>query len=243
LATTTIFLLEDDLDFSAAVQGSLQRNGFVVCAYSTPHELFYEIKKMRPSLLIVDWMLPEMNGLEVVKHLRQLYSEQFAIMMLTQMDTEEHIVNALKAGADDFLVKPECGAILIARVNAVLRRYRKAVSDAVLIVDRPPYRLLFQTRQVYLGDQLVALAPREFDLLWALFQNPNRLYSRAELLAAVWGKRDDVGEHTLTQHIYAIRKKLSFAEYGYRVTPVYGSGYRFECPSDAAAQCPVPDRN
>jgi DNA-binding response OmpR family regulator len=232
LATTNIFLLEDDLDFSSAVQSTLRSSDFGINAFAKPHDLFYEIRKTRPDLLIVDWMLPEMNGLEVVKHLRQVYNEQFAIIMLTQMDTEEHIVSALKAGADDFLVKPECGAILIARVNAVLRRYRKVTSDAVLSIDRVPYRLLFQTRQVYVGEQLVALAPREFDLLWALFQNPNRLYSRAELLAAVWGKGDDVGEHTLTQHIYSIRKKLSFAEHGYRVTPIYGSGYRFECPSD-----------
>jgi DNA-binding response OmpR family regulator len=230
LGTTSIYLLEDDLDFSAAVKESLQRAGFEVDAFGLPHELFYEVKKVRPNLLIVDWMLPEMTGLEVVRNLRQLYGEQFAVIMLTQMDTEEHIVSALQAGADDYLIKPECGAILVARANAVLRRYQTATIEAVLTIERAPYRLLFQSRQVYLNEQLIALAPREFDLLWALFQNPNRLFSRAELLAAVWGKRDDVGEHTLTQHIYAIRKKLSFAEHGYRVTPVYGSGYRLESP-------------
>jgi DNA-binding response OmpR family regulator len=230
LGTTSIYLLEDDLDFSAAVKESLQRAGFEVNAFSLPHELFYGVKKARPDLLIVDWMLPEMTGLEVVRNLRQLYGVQFAVIMLTQMDTEEHIVSALQAGADDYLIKPECGAILVARSKAVLRRYQTATIEAVLTIERAPYRLLFQSRQAYLNGQLIALAPKEFDLLWAFFQNPNRLFSRSELLAAVWGKRDDIGEHTLTQHIYAIRKKLSFAEHGYRVTPVYGSGYRLESP-------------
>jgi DNA-binding response OmpR family regulator len=240
LGITSIYLLEDDPDFSAAVKESLQRAGFEVDAFGLPHELFYEVKKVRPNLLIVDWMLPEMTGLEVVRNLRQLYGEQFAMIMLTQMDTEEHIVSALQAGADDYLIKPECGAILVARANAVLRRYQTATIEAVLTIERTPYRLLFESRQAYLNEQLIALAPREFDLLWVLFQNPNRLFSRAELLAAVWGKRDDVGEHTLTQHIYAIRKKLSFAEHGYRVAPVYGSGYRLEGPVSPSVLAEAP---
>jgi DNA-binding response OmpR family regulator len=225
-----IFLLEDDKDFATAVEDSLSKHGFDVSVFHLPHQFFYEVKKSCPSLAIIDWMLPEMNGIDVVRGLRQLQSTRLAIIMLTQMDSAEHIVNALDVGADDYLVKPEHGRVLLARVNAVLRRYYPQATEAILSIKRTPFRLEFGSRETFVGEVAVALAPREFDLVWTLFLNPGRLFSRSELLAAVWGKHEDPGEHTLTQHIYAVRKKMALAEHGYRIVPVYGTGYRLELP-------------
>ena len=230
MTNNQIYLLEDDPDFAAAVSANLRGEGFDVTIFEQPHQLFYAVAKVVPHLAIIDWVLPEMTGLEVVRGLRQLRLKALAIIMLTQMDEEEHIVCALQAGADDFVIKPEHGAILMARVHAVLRRYFPMSGEAVMTLARPPYRLEFRTRQCFLQDQEIALAPREFDLIWTLLQGQGRLFSRSELLASVWGKHQDPGEHTLTQHVYALRKKLALAEHGFRLVPIYGRGYRIDGP-------------
>jgi two-component system, OmpR family, phosphate regulon response regulator PhoB len=230
VTTKKIYLLEDDNDFANAVVESLEREGFAVNVFNQPHEFFYAVIKEMPHLAIIDWVLPEMSGLDVVRRLRQRQLPELAIIMLTQMNEEEYVVGALQAGADDFVIKPEHSAILVARVHAILRRYFPDSAEAVLTLARPPYRLEFRARQCFLHDKEMELAPREFDLFWTLLQGQGRLFSRSELLASVWGKHQDPGEHTLTQHVYAVRKKLALAEHGFKLAPIYGRGYRLDGP-------------
>jgi two-component system, OmpR family, phosphate regulon response regulator PhoB len=231
LGLVRIFMLEDDEQFAVTIAERLRACTYEVSVFHHPHALFYELTKGSPTLVIVDWMLPEMTGLDVVKRLRQTVGTGIAIMMLTQMDSEEHIVGALEAGADDYVVKPGAGNELTARVKAVLRRYSPA-KEAVLEISSGPYVLDFRTQSAAIDGRKAELAPREFDLVWTFFSSPGRLFSKSELLAAIWGRQADPTEHTITQHIYSVRKKLSLAEHGFRLTSVYGTGYRLEQPSE-----------
>jgi two-component system, OmpR family, response regulator RegX3 len=224
-----IYLLEDDPDCSACVEQWLGRAGHQVKVFERPHEFFYEVSKQAPRCAVIDWRLPEMEGIDVVARLRQLLSTGTGILMLTGLDTEESVVRALKAGADDYIVKPGSESIVVARIDALLRRMAPAASTLTSI-DRPPYRLDFGRREVTVLGHPVDLAPREFDLAWILFSEPARLFTRQELLAAVWGRHQDAGVHTVAQHVYMIRRKLALTEHGFRLNAVYGTGYRLELP-------------
>lgn len=225
-----IYLLEDDPDCSASVEQWLTRAGHQVKIFARPHEFFYEVSKQAPRCAVVDWRLPEMEGIDVVARLRQLLSTGVGVVMLTGLDTEESVVRALKAGADDYIVKPGSESIVVARIDALLRRMTPAASTLTQI-DRPPYLLDFGRREVKVDGRVVELAPREFDLAWILFSEPARLFTRQELLAAVWGRNHEAGVHTVAQHVYLIRRKLALTEHGFRLNAVYGTGYRLELPS------------
>jgi DNA-binding response OmpR family regulator len=224
-----IYLLEDDPDCSACVEQWLVRAGHQVKVFARPHEFFYEVSKQAPRCAVVDWRLPEMEGIDVVGRLRQLLSAGVGIVMLTGLDTEESVVRALKAGADDYIVKPGSESVVAARIDALLRRMTPAASTLTQI-DRPPYRLDFARREVSVEGRPVELAPREFDLAWILFSEPARLFTRQELLASVWGRNHEAGVHTVAQHVYLIRRKLALTEHGFRLNAVYGTGYRLELP-------------
>lgn len=223
-----VFVLEDDAAFAAETCTALRDVGHEVEHCSTPHEFFYALKRRPPAVAIIDWMLPEMTGLDVVKRIRELFGRSIGVLMLTQLDTEEAIVDSLRAGADDYVVKPSTEAIVTARVGALLRRAQNATIDAPLVLNLQPYHLDYRKQRVTCKGEDVALAPREFDLAWSLFSQPGRLFTKEELLASIWGKDTDVGAHTVSQHVYAVRKKLALLENGFRLLSVYGTGYRLE---------------
>lgn len=235
----SIYLLEDDPAYAQTAAAWLRDQGHVVNAFELPHEFFYAVAKLPPKCAIIDWRLPQMEGVDVVARLRRQLPSGVGIVMLTAMDQEHYVVQALAAGADDYIVKPASRAVTVARVEALLRRISPPHSDDDCI-DTPPYRFEFAIRKAKCGGRVVNLSPREFDLAWALFREPNRLFTRDELLAAVWGKEKDTGGQTLVQHIYAVRKKLALLAHGFQIVPVYGSGYRLERQRSVAAQSPSP---
>ena len=172
-------------------------------------------------------MLPEISGLQVLNRVRELLGHSTPVMMLTCMDSESMIVDALSAGADDFLVKPMSAAVLRARLEAHARRLRP-VAAPVKALELGPYRLDFQTQSAHVAGERVVLTPKEFDVAWVLMNNPNRFISKAELVATIWGRLDNAAAHTIAQHMHALRKKLRMRNYGARICAVYGQGYRFE---------------
>jgi two-component system, OmpR family, phosphate regulon response regulator PhoB len=169
-----------------------------------------------------------MTGVDVVARVRQLLGRSVGVLMLTGLDSEQSVVTALQTGADDYVVKPSTDAVLLARVEALLRRSSRAAPASVISIG--PYRFEFAQQAASIGGQQVELTPREFDLAWTLFSQPARLITKDELQAAIWGKGSDLGHHTIAQHVYLLRKKLELSKFGARLVAVYASGYRLELP-------------
>jgi DNA-binding response OmpR family regulator len=223
-----IHILEDDEAFASALAELLTRHGHEVMRFATPHEFFYQLSKLPPRCAIIDWMLPEMNGLEVVLRTRQLVGQQMGLLLLTALDAEDKAIAALAAGADDYLVKPVADGLLAARIDALLRRLVPTQVSMAKQIELGPYMLDAPTRAASLDGRDVGLAPREFDLAWVFFTQPSRLFTRDELLALIWGKHSAFGAHTVAQYVYALRKKLELVDHGFRLQSVYATGYRLE---------------
>jgi DNA-binding response OmpR family regulator len=228
------FLLEDDPQHAAHLIDCLAATDIEISHFSTASAFFKGLAEATPQMIVLDWWLPDLNGFEVLRKVREHFGLRVPIVMLTSVDSEDLIVSALEAGADDFLTKPVARTILRARLQALARRISQ-----VPVIYRG--RLTFGSfRLDYAGQSVVdvdapeerfVLTPREFDLIWLLMNNPDRFIPRAELLAAVWGKASEVATHTLAQHVHAVRKKLGLARRGIRLVAVYGCGYRLELPA------------
>jgi DNA-binding response OmpR family regulator len=231
-----IYILEDDDIFAQSVQGVLERSNHEVLCFGTPHSFFYQLTKRAPRCAIVDWMLPEMVGVDVIRRLRQQLGRNVGVVMLTAVDAEQNVVEALQAGADDYIVKPGTSNVLSARIDALLRRLGEETATTAKRMEVGPYVLDFSQRSVRLKGEQIELAPREFDLAWTLFCSPSRLFTKQELLAAIWGKSSEFGYHTIAQHVYAVRKKLALADNGFKLLAVYASGYRLEWPEGVSAR-------
>lgn len=187
------------------------------------------------SAIVLDIRLPGLNGLDVCRELRAQLSP-VPIVMLTARGTEMDRVLGLELGADDYLTKPFSVIELQARVKALLRRsaitqsaQAKAMQDKPSVWIRGSLKMDRLQRRAWLADDEVALAPREFDLLWHFVQHPGRVFTRAELLDEVWGHSHDGYDHTVNSHINRLRSKLGDerADAGF-IHTVWGVGYRFE---------------
>lgn len=220
-----VALLEDDADHAAMTLRALQSAGHVCQVYgrgdlflrSTLHETF--------DVLILDWVLPDMTGMQVLDEIRQRH-ESLPVLFLTGRDSEQDIVEALTHGADDYLVKPARNAELLARLSALRRRADNVGSGQSLSV--PPYVFDSATSTVTLSGQPVTLTLRQFQLAVVLFRNVGRLLSRAYLLQSVWGLNAQVQTRTLDIHVSQLRTALSLPENGWRINSVYAHGYRLE---------------
>jgi DNA-binding response OmpR family regulator len=231
---TQIHILEDDEACAGALAELLIRQGHEPKCFGAPHEFFYQLTKLPPRCAIIDWMLPEMSGLEVVKRTRQLVGGQMGIILLTSLDDEKRAIAALGAGADDYIVKPATDLLLATRLDALLRRLVPTQAAMATRLELGPYVLEFGTLRASIDGRDAGLAPREFDLAWTLFAQPSRLFTKDELIGLVWGRQTDFDMHTIAQHVCALRKKLELVAHGFRLQSVYGTGYRLDwvetCP-------------
>ena len=225
-----IYLVEDDPDEAAYAMTVLRQGGYEVVHFADPNGLFRFMPNLTPGLIILDWMLPGMNGFQTLRRAREVFGQKLPIMMLTHVDDQDRIVEALEGGADDYLIKPFVEAIFIARVNALLRRVGSGRKQNDRVIEMGPYRLDYATQEATIEGKPVAMTPKEFDVVWVLLSHTNRFVSKAELMVSVWGKGSDIGSHTMAQHIHAVRKKMAFVKHRFRLTAVYGAGYRFETP-------------
>jgi two-component system, OmpR family, response regulator RegX3 len=225
-----VYLVEDDEAVAAEVCALLSSHGHDVRHFATPHEFFYQLGKRAPLCVLVDWLLPEMPGPDVVRRIRRLLGTGVGVLMLTAMDSEDNVVQGLDAGADDYVTKPYANRTLLARVDAMLRRVT-VQHQVYTVLDCGPYHFDFAVQSTQLEGRAVVLTPREFDLAWTLFSHPGRLWTKAELQSAIWGKGDGLAFHTIAQHVYSVRKKLELAGHGVRLLTVYGTGYRLELPA------------
>lgn len=223
-----IALLEDDPAQSEVLAAWLSAAGHSVSVYGTVADFSRACGRESFDAYLIDWMLPDGNGYEVLQWLRRDRGESMPIVFATSRDAEEDIVAALAGGADDYLVKPVRRLELLARLDAVCRRHQPAPSAEVL--DFPPYRFEFSTHRVLRhGQPVPELTDKEFQLAAFLFRNLGRLLSRGHLLEAVWGLKASIPTRTLDTHISRVRRKLELhPANGFRLIPAYSFGYRLE---------------
>ncbi|MDR7307504.1 response regulator transcription factor [Rhodoferax saidenbachensis] len=218
-------LLEDEQDHAAATMRILQEAGHSCEVYAQGERFLRAILHETYDVLVLDWALPDMTGLQVIEAIRQR-QDTIPVLFLTSYDTEEDIVRALGKGADDYLVKPPRKAELLARLTALKRRVDQREATAVLSV--PPYVLDPVNSSLQLQGQPVELTLRQFQLALVLFRNIGKLLSRAYLLEAVWGLSTKIQTRTLDIHISQLRSALDLPAHGWRITSVYAHGYRLE---------------
>jgi DNA-binding response OmpR family regulator len=188
------------------------------------------------DLLVVDWNLPDMSGLETIAWARENLDTPPPVLLLTSRSAEEDVVEGLNAGADDYVVKPVQPAVLLARVNALIRRAYPG-KPAERIETFGDYSFDTQSETVTIDGQAgPAMTSKEFSLALLLFRNTHRALSRAHILEGVWGRNPDLPTRTLDMHISRIRSKLNLRpENGFRLAPVYSYGYRLERLQDGVS--------
>ncbi len=226
---TTLLLVEDAQDLAQVIIRELQALEYTVIHAADGLSALQLHAKHRPDLVILDWMLPKLDGLDVLKQIRQI--SPVPVLMLTARSEEADRVIGLEVGADDYLTKPFSMRELIARVRALLRRLEHV--QQILEADREksstvlsygPLTLNPEAYQTTLDGQPLDLTRTEFDLLHLLMRNPGRAFSRAYLLDAVWGQNYITGDRSVDNAILRLRRKLG--DLGEAIETVWGVGYR-----------------
>jgi two-component system phosphate regulon response regulator PhoB len=204
---------------------ALKRAGFGVQEAEDSHGARVLLAERHPDLLLVDWMLPDMSGLELTRLIkREPATRDLPVIMLTARAAEGDKVAGLDGGADDYVTKPFSPRELLSRINAVLRRAGGASGEDALQVGG--LTLDRSTHRVTAGDLEVALGPTEYRMLEFLMGHPERVYSRAQLLDRVWGGSSYVEERTIDVHVRRLRKALEDVKMSHLIQTVRGSGYR-----------------
>lgn len=218
-----IAVVDDEPDIVELISHNLKSEGFEVKGFEDGESFLFFIKRTPPDLVILDLMLPEMDGIEVCKRLREdVNLSSIPIIILTAKGGEVDKIVGLEVGADDYIVKPFSIRELIARVKAVLRRYNKKEEPPLLrIEDIVIDNLKFEVR---IGDRKIDLTPTEFKILEILARNQSRVFTRRQLLDYLWGDEKIVLERTIDVHIRNIRKKLG--KEGRLIKSLPGIGYK-----------------
>ncbi len=223
MAAKNVLIVEDESKIAELLRDYLVTAGFVVTIVARGDFAVAEVRKNAPSLVILDIMLPGMDGMDVCREIRK-FSPVPIIMLTARVEEIDRIVG-LELGADDYVCKPFSPREIVARVKAVLRRTQPQSEEPQLEVG--PVSMDCATREVLVSGKPVNLTPNEFALLKALMTRPNRVFSRAELLNLVQGYDFDGYERTIDSHIKNLRKKMAedFAEQEV-ITTVHGVGYK-----------------
>lgn len=226
----TICVLEDDLDIQHLVKFHLEAAGFQVKAYSEASTVFTDAVQDAPLLFLLDIMVPGGDGLELCRRIRSSTAlSSIPIIFLTARATESDRVLGLELGADDYITKPFGTRELVARVNAVVRRFERPASPAVLRFDE--IEIDQAAMQLRVNGQLQVTTATEFRLLDYLARNPKRVFTRDQLLDAVWGDARFVTPRSVDVYVRRIREKIeSNPELPRYLMTMRGAGYRFEIP-------------
>lgn len=231
MTANKILIVEDEAPIREMIAFHLVRAGFETVEAGDCRSARQLLADERPDLALVDWMLPDMSGLELTRMLkRDKDNEDLAVIMLTARADEYDKVAGLEGGADDYITKPFSPRELVARIQAVLRRSKSSdgetIRAGVLELDTAGHRVTADDNEVRLG-------PTEYRLLRFLMTHPDRVYSRTQLLDRVWGANVYVEERTVDVHVRRLRKALTDAGADAYIQTVRGAGYRFSTRSAA----------
>jgi len=229
-----IALLEDEHEQAQHIQAMLAERGHQCDHFPSGQSFLSAVLHRSFDLLILDWQIPDTSGIEVLEQVRAHLNWQIPVVFLTQRDSEADIVQALDAGADDYLSKPAREAELVARINALARRTNPDTEKEVL--NYGPFQIHTQQRVIQLHGERLTLTDKDFDLTLFLFQNQGRLLTREMLLERVWGMANDINTRTVDTHMSRLRRRLGLnPENGFRIKTIYQRGYRLEAMGAAVS--------
>lgn len=221
-----ILVVDDESSIRDMITFALERAGMECAAAADANEALVAINEKRPDLVLLDWMMPGLSGIELTRRLRKdPYTSDIPIIMLTAKVAEDDKVTGFEAGSDDYIIKPFSPRELMARIRAVIRRSNPAneqglISQGKLSIDTVSRRVLH-------GDDVIHLGPTEYRMLEFFMSHPGRAYSRSQLLDYVWGANAYLEERTVDVHIRRLRKALEPAGVSDYLQTVRGHGYRF----------------
>lgn len=227
MSTPFILVIEDEDALATLLQYNLEKEGYAVAVAADGEEGLIQVDERAPDLIVLDWMLPKISGIEVCRRLRaRNETRNVPIIMLTARGEESDRIRGLDTGADDYLTKPFSVPELIARIRAVLRRVRPGLAEDRLVhgdivLDRVSHRVRRGGREIHLG-------PTEFRLLDFLMQRPRRVFSREQLLDAVWGSDVYVETRTVDVHVGRLRKALNGPGEPDPIRTVRSAGYSLD---------------
>ncbi|WP_158917291.1 phosphate regulon transcriptional regulator PhoB [Caulobacter sp. S45] len=222
-----VLVVEDEDALATLLQYNLEKEGYAVSVATDGEEALVQVDERLPDLIVLDWMLPKISGIEVCRRLRgRVETRNVPILMLTARGEESDRIRGLDTGADDYVIKPFSMTELTARIRAVLRRIRPGLAEdrvrhGDIVVDRVAHRVKRAGREIHLG-------PTEFRLLDYLMQHPGRVFSREQLLDAVWGSDVYVEARTVDVHIGRLRKALNKDEEMDPIRTVRSAGYSLD---------------
>lgn len=224
---TKILLIEDEAAIADLLEYGLQKEGYSIQKASTSAEGLRRLESFQPDLLLLDWMLPDGNGLDICKKVTALYN--IPIVMLTAKSDITDKILGLEFGADDYITKPFDLREVVARIRTILRRFaqanRTSSEPEEAIIQIREITIFTSERLVRRNNELIDLTPKEYDLLMTLYQSKGKIFTRTELLDQVWGYDFAGDTRTVDTHIQRLRKKLLLGDL---ITTVFSIGYKFE---------------
>jgi DNA-binding response OmpR family regulator len=228
-AVPTILVVEDESSIASFVALYLKNAGYAVKTSATGGDALAHVAIERPALVVLDLMLPDIDGIEVCKRIRQ--SSDVPILMLTARDEDIDKIIGLEVGADDYLTKPFNPRELVARIKSILRRSTASRhAHETEVIQHGDLSVDAGRHEVRVGDQEIQLAPKEFDLLWELLDHRGLVLTRDQLLERVWGYTFAGDTRTVDVHVRQVRRKLGDAS---PIVTVWGVGYKVSPAKDA----------
>lgn len=223
----SVLIVEDDVALAGLLEWHLKSEGYDVRVTPDGEEALLMVRESQPDLVVLDWMVESLSGIEVCRQLRRAKeTARLPILMVTARGEEEDRIRGLKTGADDYVTKPFSPRELLARVEALLRRSRPALEDGVLrVADLELDPVAHRVRR---GGEAVKLGPTEFRLLRHFMERPGRVHSRAQLIDAVWGMDSDIDERTVDVHVRRLRQAIDRPGTDSVIRTVRAAGYAIE---------------
>ena len=223
-----IACLDDDVDQLERISSLLRDAGHKVYGFNRGRTMLNQLRCETYDLIVLDWEVPDVSGFDILLAIRAQLAVQTPVLFLTHRDGESDVVQALQAGADDFLIKPARERELLARVAAMGRRSRTAGPPQGRI-NHPPFAIDVERREIMRDGTVLELTRREFEVALLLFRHVGEVLSRGFIMDAVWGRGDTTTTRTVDMHVSRVRRVLGLsAAIGLRLTAVYGYGYRLE---------------
>lgn len=221
-----VLVVDDESAIREMLRFALGKSDMTVVCAANGKEALEKISEQLPDIILLDWMMPNMSGPELIRRLRKnSVTKDTPIIMLTAKVTEDDKVTGLNTGADDYIVKPFSPRELVARINAVLRRSDPGGTDGKISAGAISMDTV--SRQVFLADKPAHIGPTEYRLLEFFMTHENRAFSRSQLLDHVWGTNVFLEERTVDVHIRRLRKNLEKAKLAHYIQTVRSHGYRF----------------